>query len=65
MECINFNNQLIFIKKNLNENSNNFIDRCWFIIDKLNKQDNNLSYNEIINLSNIYINQKIGCVYNL
>ena len=65
MECINFNNQLIFIKKNLNENYNNFIDRCWFIIDQLNKQDNNLSYNEIINLSNIYINQKNGCIYNL
>ena len=64
MECINFNNQLIFIKKNLNENNNNFIDRCWFIIDKLNNQDN-LSYNEIINLSNIYINEKIGCVYNI
>ena len=66
MECINFNNQLIFIKKNLNENSNHFIDRCWFIIDKLNKQDNNLSYNEIINLSNIYINEiKNGCVYDV
>jgi hypothetical protein len=64
MECINFNNQLIFIKKNLNENNNHFIDRCWFIIDKLNNQDN-LSYNEIINLSNIYINEKIGCVYNV
>ena len=64
MECINFNNQLIFIKKNLNENHNMFIDRCWFIIDKLNNQDN-LSYNEIINLSNIYINEKIGCVYNV
>ena len=64
MECINFNNQLIFIKKNLNENHNMFIDRCWFIIDKLNNQDN-LSYNEIINLSNIYINEKIGCVYNI
>ena len=64
MECINFNNQLIFIKKNLNENNNHFIDRCWFIIDKLNNQDN-LSYNEIINLSNIYINEKIGCVYNI
>ena len=48
MECINFNNQLIFIKKNLNENRNDFNDRCWFIIDKLNKESN-LSYNEIIN----------------
>ena len=66
MECINFNNQLIFIKKNLNENNNHFIDRCWFIIDKLNNKNNNLSYNEIINLSNIYINEtKNGCVYKL
>ena len=65
MECINFNNQLIFIKKNLNENRNDFNDRCWFIIDKLNKESN-LSYNEIINLSNIYINEtKYGCSYNI
>ena len=65
MECINFNNQLIFIKKNLNENRNDFNDRCWFIIDKLNKESN-LSYNEIINLSNIYINEtKYRCSYNI
>ena len=65
MECINFNNKIIFIKKNLNENNKMFIDRCWFIIDKLDK-NSELSYNEIINLSNIYINEvKNGCVYNI
>ncbi len=64
MECINFNNRLIFIKKNLNENHNMFIDRCWFIVDMLNN-NKNLTYEEIINLSNIYSNKKIGCSYNI
>lgn len=64
MECINFNNKLIFIKKNLNENNNMFIDRCWFIVDMLNN-NKNLTYEEIINLSNIYSNKKIGCSYNI
>ena len=64
MECIIFNNKLIFIKKNLNENHNMFIDRCWFIVDMLNN-NKNLTYEEIINLSNIYSNKKIGCSYNI
>ena len=65
MECINFDNKLVFIKKNLNENKNHFIERCWFIIDKLDKNPE-LSYNEIINLSKININEvKNGCVYNI
>jgi hypothetical protein len=64
MECINFNNRLIFIKKNLNENHNMFINRCWFIVDMLNS-NKNLTYEEIINLSNIYSNKKIGCSYNI
>lgn len=65
MECINFNNKLVFIKKNLNENNNHFIERCWYIVDKLDKNPD-LSYNRIINLSNIYINQiKNGCSYNI
>lgn len=64
MECINFNNKLIFIKKNLNENNNMFINRCWFIVDMLNN-NKNLTYEEIINLSNIYSNKKIGCSYNI
>ena len=42
MECINFNNKLVFIKKNLNENKNHFIERCWYVIDKLDKEQNNL-----------------------
>jgi hypothetical protein len=64
MECINFNNQLILIKKNLNENNNVFINRCWFIIDILNNNVNKLTKEEIINLSNIYSNKKLGCIYN-
>ena len=64
MECINFNNKLIFIKKNLNENHNMFIDRCWYIIDKLNNNDDGLTEQQIVNLSNIYSNKKIGCSYN-
>ena len=65
MEYIYFDNTIVFIKKNLNENKNHFIERCWFIIDKLDKNPE-LSYNKIINLSNIYINEvKNGCVYNI
>jgi hypothetical protein len=65
MDCINFNNKLIFVNKNLNENNNNFIERIWYIIEKLNDQPT-LTYNEVINLSNIYINEvKNNCVYNL
>ena len=64
MECINFNNQLILIKKNLNENNNVFINRCWFIIDILNNNVNKLTKEEIKNLSNIYSNKKLGCIYN-
>tara|TARA_B110000259_G_C14017745_1_gene401965 strand:- start:77 stop:274 length:198 start_codon:yes stop_codon:yes gene_type:complete len=65
MECINFNNKLIFIKKNLNENTNHFIERCWFVIKNLDKTPD-MPYDEIINLSNVYINQsKNGCVYNI
>ena len=66
MNCINYNNNLYFIKKNINENHNEFIKRSWFIVNKLNKKDNNLKFNEIINLSNIYINEiKNGCKYNI
>jgi hypothetical protein len=66
MNCINYNNNLYFIKKNLNENNNDYIKRCWFIINKLTNKSNNLSYEYIINLSNININEITnGCVYNI
>jgi hypothetical protein len=66
MNCINYNNNLYFIKKNINENHNEFIKRSWFIVNKLNKKDNNLTFDEIINLSNIYINEiENGCKYNI
>ena len=58
MECINYNNKLYFIKKNLNENKNDFIKRYWFIVKEFNSNNlNNNSYDDIINLSNIYINE--------
>jgi hypothetical protein len=66
MNCINYNNNLYFIKKNINENHNEFIKRSWFIVNKLSKKDNNLTFNEIVNLSNIYINEiENGCKYNI
>ena len=58
MECINYNNKLYFIKRNLNENKNDFIKRYWFIVKEFNSDNlNNKSYDDIINLSNIYINE--------
>jgi hypothetical protein len=65
MECINFNNKLYFIKKNLNENKNDFIKRYWYIINSFNSEQlNNKSFEHIINLSNIYINELTNkCVY--
>ena len=65
MECINYNNKLYFIKKNLNENKNDFIKRYWFIVQTLNYNNpDNKSYEDIINLSNIYINEITNnCVY--
>lgn len=66
MNCINYNNNLYFIKKNIDENHNEFIKRSWFIVNKLSKKDNNLKFNEIVNLSNIYINEiENGCKYNI
>lgn len=66
MNCINYNNNLYFIKKNIDENHNEFIKRSWFIVNELNKKNNNLTFNEIVNLSNIYINEiENGCKYNI
>ena len=65
MECINFNNKLYFIKNNLNENKNDFIKRYWYIINSINSEKlTNKSFEHIINLSNIYINEITNsCVY--
>ena len=66
MECINFNNKLYFIKYNLNENKNDFIKRYLYIINTINSNKiNNKSFEHIINLSNIYINELTNnCIYN-
>lgn len=63
MNCINYNNKLYFIKKNHNETKNSFNERIWYIIDKMNEK-NNYDLEDIINMSNIYINEKkLKCKY--
>ena len=66
MNCINFNNKIYFVKRNHNENNNSFIERMWYIINQQNlKENKNKSFNDIINMSNIYINElKRECIYN-
>ncbi len=66
MNCINYNNKIYFITRNHNENNNSFIERMWYIINQQNLKDNkNKSFNEIVNMSNIYINElKNECVFN-
>ncbi len=62
MECINYNNKLYIIKKNLDENNNEFTKRCWYIIKTY--ESNNYTFDHVINLSNIYINEIINdCKY--
>jgi len=62
MECINYNNKLYIINKNLDENNNDFIKRYWYIIKTY--ESNNYSFDHVINLSNIYINEIINnCKY--
>ena len=65
MNCINFNNKIYFIERNHNENNNSFNERIWYIIHQHNlKENKNKTIDEIINMSNIYINQiKKGCIY--
>jgi hypothetical protein len=64
--CINFNNKIYFITKNHNENKNSFIQRMWYIIKQINlKENKNKSFHDIINMSNIYINElKNECIFN-
>ena len=65
MNCINFNNKIYFIERNHNENNNSFNERMQYIIHQHNlKENKNKTIDEIINMSNIYINQiKKGCIY--
>lgn len=66
LNCINFNNKIYFVKRNHNENNNYFIERMWYIINHKNlKENKNKSFDDIINMSNIYINKfKNECVFN-
>jgi hypothetical protein len=66
-QCINFNNKIYFISKNHNENNNHFIERIWYIINQINlKKNKDKSFNDIVNMSNIYINEiKNNCIYHL
>lgn len=66
LNCINFNNKIYFVKRNHNENNKYFIERMWYIINQKNlKENKNKSFNDIINMSNIYINKvKNECVFN-
>ena len=66
-QCINFNNKIYFISKNHNENNNHFIERIWYIINQINlKKNKDKSFNDIVNMSNIYINEiKNNCRYHL
>lgn len=66
-QSINFNNKIYFISKNHNENNNHFIERIWYIINQINlKKNKDKSFNHIVNMSNIYINEiKNNCIYHL
>lgn len=66
-QSINFNNKIYFISKNHNENNNHFIERIWYIINQINlKKNKDKSFNDIVNMSNIYINEiKNNCIYHL
>ena len=67
INCINLNNKIYFITRNHNENNKNFIQRMWYIINQQKlKENKNKSFNDIINMSNIYINEiENNCIYNL
>jgi hypothetical protein len=65
INCINFNNKIYIIKRNHNENNQSFIERMWFIVSQINLKENKYkTYQDIVNLSNIYINEiKNKCIY--
>lgn len=56
------NGNLCIIDKEHDEQTDNYLDRCWFIINKVS--DSNLKMKEIIRLSRCWSANKIhGCVY--
>jgi hypothetical protein len=57
------NNNLYNIQKELFESNTDFFIRIDFIKKKLSNESNNLSIDELINLSNIHLNKLKGCEY--
>ena len=57
------NNNLYNIQKELFESNVDFFIRIDFIKKKLSNESNNLSIDELINLSNIHLNKLKGCEY--
>lgn len=57
------NNNLYNIQKELFESNVDFFIRIDFIKNKLSNKSNNLSIDELINLSNIHLNKLKGCEY--
>jgi len=57
------NNNLYNVQKELFESNTDFFIRIDFIKNRLSNLSNNLSIDELINLSNIYLNELKGCEY--
>jgi hypothetical protein len=57
------NNNLYNVQKELFESNTDFFIRIDFIKNNLSNKSNNLSIDELINLSNIYLNKLKGCEY--
>lgn len=57
------NNNLYNVQKELFESNTDFFIRIDFIKNKLSNKSNNLSIDELINLSNIHLNKLKGCEY--
>jgi hypothetical protein len=57
------NNYLYNVQKELFESNTDFFIRIDFIKNKLSNKSNNLSIDELINLSNIQLNKLKGCEY--
>jgi hypothetical protein len=57
------NNNLYNVQKELFESNTDFFIRIDFIKNKLSNKSNNLSIDELINLSNIQLNKLKGCEY--
>lgn len=57
------NNNLYNVQKELFESNTDFFIRIDFIKNKLSNKSNNLSIDELIDLSNIHLNKLKGCEY--